>query len=123
GNVLFGAIVLLACLTTCVGLTNACASFFSEIYPRLSYKQFVFFFVVIRLPITNLGLNTILAIATPILVFIYPFAIVLIILSLCQHYIGESKKMYVYSISVTSIFAVCSVLDFFKFDLTLIDNV
>src|SRR5699024_693173 len=36
-NLLFGSIVLLACLTTCVGLINACASFFNEISPRFSY--------------------------------------------------------------------------------------
>ena len=123
GNLLFGTIVLLACLTTCVGLTNACASFFHEIYPKLSYKQFVFVFVLIGLLITNLGLNTILAIATPLLVFIYPFAIVLILLSLVQHFTGESKKMYVFSMIVTSIFAIDSVLDFFDLKITAIESV
>src|SRR5699024_10641806 len=39
GSILFGAIVLLACLTTCVGLTNACASFFVEIFPRIDRKS------------------------------------------------------------------------------------
>ena len=123
GGLLFGLIVLLACLTTCIGLTNACASFFVEIFPKISYKQFVFIFVIIGLLITNLGLNTILAIATPILVFIYPFAIVLVLLSLFQYFFGESRKMYVYSIAVTSIFAVCSVLDFFNVNLSAIDQV
>lgn len=122
GSLLFGTIVLLACLTTCVGLTNACASFFSEIFPNLSYKQFVLLFVITGLLITNLGLNTILSIATPLLVFVYPFAIVLIVLALFQHFFGESRKMYVLSISVTSIFAVCSVLDFFQVNLGLIDT-
>lgn len=114
GNVLFGTIVLLACLTTCVGLINACASFFNEIFPKFTYKQYVLVFVLIGLFITNLGLNTILSIATPLLVFVYPFAIVLILLSLAQHFIGESKKMYVYSMLVTSVFAIVSVLDFFE---------
>lgn len=123
GGILFGLIVLLACLTTCVGLTNACASFFNEIYPKLSYKQYVFIFVIIGLLITNLGLNTILAIATPMLVFIYPIAIVLILLSLIQQLIGESKKMYVYSVAITFVFAVIGVLDSFKVDLSSIDTV
>lgn len=121
GNCLFGSIVLLACLTTCVGLINACASFFHEIFPRFSYKQYVVLFVFIGLFITNLGLNTILSLATPLLVFVYPFAIVLILLSLVQHFVGESKKMYVYSILVTSIFAVMSVLDFFEIKIETID--
>lgn len=123
GNLLFGSIVLLACLTTCVGLINACASFFNEISPRFSYKQYVIVFVLIGLLITNLGLNTILSIATPLLVFIYPFAIVLVLLSLMQYFIGESKKMYVYSMIVTSIFAIHSVLDFFKLELQAVDSI
>ncbi|HEY4600105.1 MAG TPA: branched-chain amino acid transport system II carrier protein [Cerasibacillus sp.] len=123
GNLLFGTIVLLACLTTCVGLINACASFFNEIFPTFSYKQYVVVFVLIGLLITNLGLNTILSIATPLLVFVYPFAIVLILLSLVQHFIGESKKMYVYSMAVTTIFAVISVLDFFNVRFEAVDSV
>ena len=117
GSLLFGTIVLLACLTTCIGLTNACASFFNEIFPRFSYKQFVLLFVLTGLLITNLGLNTILSIATPLLVFVYPFAIVLILLSMIQQLLGESKRMYVYSVSVTSVFAISSVLDFFHINI------
>lgn len=123
GNLLFGTIVLLACLTTCVGLINACASFFNEVFPTFSYKQYVIVFVLIGLLITNLGLNTILSIATPLLVFVYPFAIVLILLSLVQYFIGESKKMYVYSMAVTTIFAVISVLDFFNVRFEAVDSV
>jgi len=114
GNVLFGLIVILACLTTCVGLTNACARFFNEIFPILSYKKFVFIFIVIGMLFTNFGLSLILQIATPLLVFIYPISIVLVILSLFQHFFGESKKMYVYSVSVATLFAVFEVLDTFN---------
>lgn len=122
GSILFGLIVLLACLTTCIGLTNACASFFHKVYPNISYKQYSLLFVLTGLLITNLGLNTILAIATPILVFIYPFAIVLILLSICQQYIGESRKMYQFSIAITAIFAIHGVLDFFEIDVSNIDK-
>lgn len=122
GSILFGLIVLLACLTTSVGLTHASANFFREIYPKISYKQYIFLFVVIGLLITNLGLNAILSIATPILVFIYPMAIVLILLSICQHFIGESKKMYRFSIAITAVFSVYSVVDFFNVDLSSVDQ-
>src|SRR5699024_5301216 len=122
GGFIFGLIVLLACLTTCIGLTNACARFFSDIYPRLSYRQYVLIFVLIGLLITNLGLNTILSIATPILVFIYPLAIVLILLSLIQHILGESKRMYRFAVTVTFIFAVIEVLDFFNIRIKQVDT-
>lgn len=122
GSILFGLIVLLACLTTAVGLTNACASFFHRIFPKLSYEKYILLFVFIGLLITNLGLQTILAVATPILLFIYPFAIVLILLAILSHFIGVSKKMYQYAIIVTSIFAVLSTLDFFNVSIKSIDQ-
>lgn len=123
GNIVFGSIVLLACLTTCVGLTNACARFFHSILPNISYINLVRLFVVIGLLITNLGLDTILSIATPLLVFIYPFTIVLILLTLFQYVFGESKKMVVFSMIVTSIFAISSVLDALHIDIHVLDSI
>ena len=123
GNILFGTIVILACLTTCVGLINACASFFNELYPKLSYKNYVRLFVFVGLLFSNLGLDLILQIAEPMLSFIYPIAIVLVILSLFQHFFGESKKMYVYAICVTVLFAVYDLLGSFGGHLPVLDHV
>ncbi|MEW9502894.1 branched-chain amino acid transport system II carrier protein [Jeotgalibacillus marinus] len=114
GNLLFGAIVILACLTTCVGLINACAHFFNEIFPKFSYKKYVIIFIVVGMLFTNLGLDLILQIATPLLVFIYPISIALVTLSLFQHFFGESKKMYVFAVSVATLFAFYEVLDTFN---------
>src|SRR5690625_7266083 len=80
GSFLFGVIVILACLTTCVGLINACSQFFNEIYPKLSYKTYVALFILIGLLVSNLGLDVILQLATPLLVFIYPISIVLVMI-------------------------------------------
>ncbi|ARF15932.1 branched-chain amino acid transport system II carrier protein [Sporosarcina ureae] len=110
GGLLFGIIVMLACLTTCVGLINACSRFFNEIYPKISYQAYVAIFVLFALLVSNLGLNAILALAIPLLVFIYPISIVLIILSLIQHIVGGGKMMYRLSISITTIFALYEVL-------------
>ncbi|MCM3636115.1 branched-chain amino acid transport system II carrier protein [Sporosarcina luteola] len=110
GGLLFGLIVTLACLTTCVGLINACARFFNEIYPKIHYRSYVAIFVLIGLLVSNLGLNTILSLAVPLLVFIYPISIVLVILSLFQHFAGGEKMMYRLSVSVTAIFAFYEVM-------------
>src|SRR5699024_9572177 len=123
GNIVFGSIVLLACLTTCVGLTNACARFFHSILPNISYINLVRLFVVIGLLITNLGLDTILSIATPLLVFIYPFTIVLFLLTFFQYVFSYSKKMVVFSMIVTSIFAISSVLDALHIDIHVLDSI
>src|SRR5699024_8293032 len=49
GSILFGLIVILACLTTCVGLTNACATFFHERQPKVHFKSYVAIFAIIGL--------------------------------------------------------------------------
>lgn len=119
GGLLFGIIVILACLTTCVGLINACSRFFNEIYPKLNYQAYVAIFVLIGLLVSNLGLNIILKLATPLLVFIYPISIVLVILSLFQHFAGGGKMMYRLSVFVTSIFALYQALTSIGFSLDL----
>lgn len=122
GNVLFGVIVILACLTTCVGLITACAHFFNEIFPKFSYEKFVFIFTVIGLIFTNFGLDLILQVAAPLLVFIYPISIVLVILSLFQHFFGNSKKMYTFSVSVVTVFAFYDVLGTLTIQIDLLDS-
>lgn len=105
GSLLFGVIVMLACLTTCVGLINACSRFFNQIFPRYSYKVYATIFVLIGLIVSNLGLDIILDIATPLLVFIYPIAIVLILLSLLQQVFGASPLMYRLPVAITAVYA------------------
>lgn len=110
GSLLFGIIVILACLTTCVGLITACSRFFNEIFPRWSYQIYVAIFVLIGLFVSNLGLEIILEIAKPLLVFIYPIAIVLIMLALLQHVLNGGRRMYQLSVAVTSVYALYEVL-------------
>lgn len=107
---MFGLIVMLACLTTCVGLINACSSFFNEIYPKLSYSNYVTIFVIIGLLVSNLGLNMILLVAVPLLSFIYPIAIVLIVLSLLEHVTRKSKTMFQLAVAVTAFYALYEAL-------------
>lgn len=122
GAFLFGIIVILACLTTCVGLINACSRFFNEIYPKISYRSYVAVFVIVGLLVSNLGLNLILQLAIPLLVFIYPIAIVLIILSLFEHIAGKSQMMFRLSVAVTSVYALYQVLVSIGFQLELATN-
>ncbi|WP_085992257.1 branched-chain amino acid transport system II carrier protein [Oceanobacillus senegalensis] len=110
GSLLFSIIVILACLTTCVGLINASASFFQGLYPKFSYKTYVRVLTFVGFAISSLGLNAILDIAVPILVFIYPIAIVLMMLSLLTPFIGKGKTMYRASIALTFVYALYDVL-------------
>ncbi|MEH0059032.1 MULTISPECIES: branched-chain amino acid transport system II carrier protein [Auritidibacter] len=82
GDIIFSAVVLLACLTTAVGLIAASASFFEELLPQLSYRSWAMIFTVIAFTLANLGLERILTFSTPIIGLIYPPAIALIVTSL-----------------------------------------
>ena len=89
----FGAFILasiftLACLTTCIGLTNSISSYFNSQFKKVSYTKWVIIITVVSFLICNLGLNMILSISIPILNAIYPVSIVIIILGLCDKYIS-----------------------------------
>lgn len=94
GLILLAIIVTLACLTTCIGLVSACSQYFSTLFHRLSYNQVAFLTCVVGLLVANLGLNTILSVSVPVLLVIYPVAIVLIIMSLGHSLFGGRPSVY-----------------------------
>lgn len=94
GLILLAVIVTLACLTTCIGLVSACSQYFSTLLRRFSYNQVAFLTCVLGLLVANLGLNTILSISVPVLLIIYPVAIVLIMMSLGHRLFGGRPSVY-----------------------------
>lgn len=78
GQVAFGLIVLLACLTTSVGLLAACSEFFNRLMPKVPYKIWLVVFTVVSFGVASLGLQTVLDIASPIIGFLYPIAITVV---------------------------------------------
>ncbi len=107
GSLLLAGTFTLACLTTCVGLTNSISMFFNNKFKKVSYTKWVIIITVVSFLICNLGLNMILSISIPILNAIYPVSIVLIILGLFDKFIQNNKytyKLCVYSTAVISVF-------------------
>lgn len=82
GQLIFGLIVLLACLTTAVGLIASTSEFFETILPGIEYKVWAVIFSLMSFGLATLGLDTVLAIAAPVIGFLYPSAITLIAVSL-----------------------------------------
>lgn len=75
--------ITIACLKTAIGLITSCAKTFSELFPKsFSYKTWTIIFVLVSFIFSNLGLNTIIEYSVPVLMFLYPLAIVLILLSI-----------------------------------------
>lgn len=105
GNFAFGMIVILACLTTCVGLINACSSFANQIFPKISYGRYVLAFTLIGAMVSNLGLEGTLAAAIPIMMFLYPISIALVLLSLMHPVIKYRPLTYVLGVGAATVFA------------------
>ncbi|WP_025819289.1 branched-chain amino acid transport system II carrier protein [Shewanella marina] len=81
GKVLLATVVTLACLTTSVGLVSACAEFFNELLPKLSYKLLVVLLSIICALVANVGLSELISISVPVLMMIYPIAIALVLVT------------------------------------------
>lgn len=83
GALLLGIVVLLACLTTAIALIGSMGAFFSRITNnRLRYRQLVVATTLFSVVISNVGLDSLIEIATPILMTVYPGALVIVVLSL-----------------------------------------
>ena len=92
GNLILAICVAGACLTTAIGLVATVGEFFSSI-TSFKYEKIVVFTVIISFLLSILGVENIIRISVPILVFIYPVMISLIILNLFGKYI---KNDYIY---------------------------
>jgi LIVCS family branched-chain amino acid:cation transporter len=85
GSGFLAVLISLACLVTAVGLTCACAEYFSNVVP-LSYKTLVILLAVFSLLVSNLGLTNLIKFSVPVLTAIYPPCIVLVALSFCKEF-------------------------------------
>ncbi|MBF6634963.1 MAG: branched-chain amino acid transport system II carrier protein [Planococcus sp. (in: Bacteria)] len=111
GSSLLAVIIILACLTTAIGLTVANSEFFHKLTPSISYKTYVVIFSVFSLVVTNAGLSNIITYSIPVLMFLYPLAIVLIILAFLSPLFRHAQLVYVSTIVVTFFI---SIVDGFK---------
>lgn len=112
GALILTATITLACLKTAVGLITSCGEMFETIVGgKINYRTWAIGFTVLSLLIANLGLNTIIAYSLPVLMFLYPLAVTLILLTLCGNWFGNSQIVYQ---CVTGFTAVAAVFDFFK---------
>lgn len=103
GNIILGLAILFACLTTAIGLITSCASYFSNMFPRFTYKQLAIGFTIFSAAVANIGLNQLITISVPVLVAIYPLAIVLIFLTFAEPLFKGRVEVYRWSLLLTGI--------------------
>ncbi|MGE8495320.1 branched-chain amino acid transport system II carrier protein [Comamonas sp.] len=99
---LIAAVILLACLTTGVGLVSACSSFFSQL-TGFSYRSVALSLCIFSAAVANQGLAQLIEIAGPVLVALYPPAIALVSLSLLQRW-QQPARVYIPVMLVALVF-------------------
>lgn len=100
GNTVFSGVVLLACLTTAIGLIAASASFFHELVPAISYRWWSVAFTLVGFTVANLGLEKILSFSGPVIGLIYPPAIALIAVTFIHMLVGKLDIPITYRVAV-----------------------
>lgn len=87
--------VILACLTTAIGLTVTTGEYFNELSGgKLSYKLVVTLTVIAALLISVLGVTTIINLAVPFLNMVYPVLMALVICNCLDRFI-PNKSAYI----------------------------
>ncbi|MFD2442468.1 branched-chain amino acid transport system II carrier protein [Bacillus sp. CGMCC 1.16607] len=100
GTVMLSIVILLACLTTSIGLITACGEYFHTLLPKVSYKKFVIFFSLFSFVIANFGLSNIIMYSIPVLMFLYPLSVVLMLLTFLSPIFNHSRVVYVAATAV-----------------------
>lgn len=105
GNIILSAVIILACITTAVGLLSANATFFHKVFPKISYKTYLVIFALFSFAVSNFGLNDLINISLPVLVAIYPIAIVLMIFALFGNFFNHAPSVYGVALIFTGVVA------------------
>lgn len=122
GALLLAATFTLACLTTCVGLITSISQYFATLTPKFSYKKWVLVVSLFSFAVCNQGLNVILSISIPVLNIVYPVAIVLIVLGLCDRFVQNNSFIYPCTIAAVSVVSILYALHGMKVPLGFLDT-
>ena len=110
GALMLAAIITLACLKTAVGLITSCSETFSHMFPKgPGYTVWAVSLSLFALLVSNLGLDAIIAYSVPMLMFLYPLAITLVLLALLGRFFRNDRAVYAW---VTAFTLPAAVLDF-----------
>lgn len=105
GSLLLGVVITLACLTTATGLLVACGEYFEQLW-GIRYSRTVVFFTLFSWAVSNQGLTQLIKVSVPVLVGLYPLAIVLVLLSLAQKLWYNPRPVIRTAMLVTLVFGI-----------------
>ncbi|MDN6639687.1 MAG: branched-chain amino acid transport system II carrier protein [Tetragenococcus sp.] len=108
GSIVLALIVIVACLKTGIGLITAFSETFVGLFPKQKYLFFTTLVSALACLFANVGLTKIIELATPVLMFLYPLAMTLIILSIIGRLFNNDRRVY----QITTLFTlVASIID------------
>lgn len=110
GTALTGVIVTLAVFTTAMGLFVSFSQDMHRVFPKVSYLWWLRVIAFGSFVTANAGLTNIVAWSVPILMLLYPFALVLILLSLFSKYFKQSALVYRFVVAAVTLPAVLDAL-------------
>ena len=111
GLIVLAFTIGLACLKTAIGLVTSCSEAFVRMFPKsLSYRKWAIIFCTFSFIVSNFGLTTIINYAVPVLMFLYPIAIVLTFIGIFS-YRTDNRTVFRCTLIGTII---CAFFDFLK---------
>ena len=112
GSLVLALTITFACLKTSIGLVTSCSDTFVRMFPKgFSYRTWAIVFTVFSFCISNFGLSKIIEYSVPVLMFLYPPAITLILLALGGKAFDHDRTVYRW---VTGFTCAAAVFDLFK---------
>uniref|UniRef100_UPI00403F0132 branched-chain amino acid transport system II carrier protein n=1 Tax=Candidatus Enterococcus willemsii TaxID=1857215 RepID=UPI00403F0132 len=111
GSIGLALIVIVACLKTGIGLISAFSETFIELFPKRSYLFFATLVSGMACLFANVGLTKIIEFSFPVLMFLYPLAMTLILLAIIGPLFKHDSRVY----QVTTYFTlIASIIDGLK---------
>ncbi|WP_455539012.1 branched-chain amino acid transport system II carrier protein [Terrisporobacter sp.] len=122
GKVILGIIVALACLTTAIGLTSATGQYFAKLSNnKIKYETIVIVVCLFSLVVSNFGVSTIIQFSAPILTFVYPPTIVLVIFTLLGEKI-KNDNVFKFATYTALFISVLNIMEHFGINVPVINN-
>lgn len=110
GSIFLGVMVILTCFTTTVGLIVATSEFFNKKFPQLSYKTYTIIFTLVGFGIANIGLQDVIKFSVPMLLFLYPITIALVLIVIVNKYVALSKLGMQLTMCVVTLISIVTVI-------------
>ena len=115
--------MLLACWSTAIGLITCCAAYFLKLTGRFTYLYWVTIFSIVSFLVGMFGLETIITSTVPVLMFIYPLAVVLIVLLFTDKFFNGRQCVYAFTVGFTFIMALINGMETANIKFEALENV